>query len=80
MTVINTTSPTQQGETKMNSYKIGQKVEATIEAQGMNKGERFVVLDRVASYTPFGKFVTYTIKNKKKELQIANAQFVLKAA
>lgn len=64
----------------MNTYEIGQKVEATIKAQGMNKGEQFIVIDWIANYTPFGGFVTYTVKNEAKELQITNAQFVLKAA
>jgi len=64
----------------MNTYETGQKVEATIKAQGMEKGEQFTVIDWIANYTAFGGFVTYTVKNEKKELQITNAQFVLKAA
>ena len=64
----------------MNKFETGQEVEATIKAQGMNKGEKFTVIDWIANYTAFGGFVTYTLKNESKELQITNAQFVLKAA
>ena len=64
----------------MSKFETGQKVEATVKAQGMNKGEQFTVIDWISNYTEFGGFVTYTVKNEAKELQITNAQFVLKAA
>jgi len=62
----------------MNTFKDGQKVESVVNAQGMNKGERFTVCSHQKTITPYGAFVTYIIKNEAKELQIANAEFVVK--
>ena len=63
----------------MNTFEIAQKVQATVTAQGMSKGEVFTVVSWVANHIGLGGFVTYTVKNETKELRITNAQFVLKA-
>lgn len=60
-------------------FHAGDVVVSNVNAQGMTKGERYVVTDMSVRHTPFGGFTTYLVKPEAggPELRIGNGHLVL---
>lgn len=59
------------------AFNIGDIVKANVKAQGMTKDRLYVVEDIRSEYIHFGNFVTYTLRDGAKVLEIGNGHFLL---
>lgn len=63
------------------THRLGDEVIASVDAQGLTKGETYVICDLTAEITPFGTFITYYVADEYKEqgpwLAIGNGHLVL---
>ena len=60
-------------------FHKGQKVESTVDAQGLKKGRRYLVAEVQTMPTPFGTFVTYALLDPetKAEHVVNNGHLIL---
>lgn len=63
----------------MERFKIGQKVRATVNAQGLRDGQVYEVTDATTVVTGFGGFTTYEVWDAEqlRMLSVGNGHLVL---
>lgn len=44
-------------------FQIGDRVVASVTAQGLTAGQDYVVMDLIVEHYPFGEFTTYTVRD-----------------
>lgn len=62
------------------THRLGDEVIANVNAQGLRKGQTYVICDLIADITPFGTFITYYVANEYTDeglLAIGNGHLVL---
>jgi hypothetical protein len=61
-------------------FKVGQKVRSLIDAQGLERGAVYEVIDVREQVMFFGTFVTYLVKDKQSAAHVVtNGHLVLEA-
>ena len=66
------------------AHRPGDTVISNVDAQGLTKGQSYVICDLTAEVTPFGTFISYYLADKFTEqgpwLVIGNGHLVLRKA